>query len=62
VGGTGGYVWTATGLPSGLSISSDGTLSGTPDVGSAGSYNPQFTVTDSSQNTTSVTLSLNIDP
>jgi hypothetical protein len=55
-GGAGGYTWTASGLPNGLSISSDGQLSGTPTQ--AASYNPQFTVTDSNTNTASVSLPL----
>lgn len=59
-GGTGGYRWSASGLPSGLTISVEGVLAGTPAAGSQGSYNPQFTVRDSSNNTTSVTRSLTI--
>ena len=49
------YTWSATGLPPGLSLSSDGTLSGTPTA--AGSYTPQILVHDSS--TPPVTLGLN---
>jgi len=61
-GGTGGYNWSATGLPNGLSISTGGVLSGTAAAGSSGSYTPQFTVRDSSNNNTSVTLLLPISP
>jgi hypothetical protein len=57
-GGAGGYSWSATGLPSGLSLSVGGVLSGTPAAGSQGSYSPQFTLIDSTQNTLSVTLPL----
>ncbi|WP_117213580.1 trypsin-like serine protease [Allorhizocola rhizosphaerae] len=45
-GGTAPYTFTATGLPPGLSISSSGTVSGTPTT--AGSYNVTVTATDSS--------------
>jgi len=60
--GTGaGYVWSASGLPAGMSINaSTGALGGTPSV--AGAFNPQFTVKDSSNATTSTSLSLTINP
>jgi type II secretory pathway pseudopilin PulG len=46
-GGTGsGYVWGASGLPSGLTISAAGTISGKPTV--VGNYTVTATVTDSS--------------
>ena len=45
-GGTGPYNWKATGLPAGLSLSSGGTLSGTPSV-SGTTSNISITVTDS---------------
>jgi len=45
-GGTGPCTWTAAGLPSGLYINSNGVISGTPSQGSAGTYNVQVTVTD----------------
>ena len=59
-GGTGGYVWSATGLPNGLQLSTSGVLSGTPASGSQGTYSPQFTVKDSSQSTTAVTMTLTV--
>jgi uncharacterized protein (TIGR03437 family) len=61
-GGTGGYTWSATGLPNGLSFSAGGVLSGTPAAGSQGSYNPQFTVKDSSNTSANKTLPLTINP
>jgi len=57
-GGTGGYSWSATGLPSGLGFSTAGVLSGTPTA--AGAYSPTFTVRDSSGTTKSATLGLTI--
>jgi len=57
VGGTGGYTWSAV-LPSGLSFSAGGVLSGTPAPGSQGSYNPAFSVKDSQGNGAVVTLPL----
>jgi len=59
-GGSGGYTWTASGLPNGLSISSAGILSGTPASGSHGSYTIQVTVKDSANNTASVSLWLSV--
>jgi Zn-dependent metalloprotease len=44
-GGTAPYTWTATGLPTGLSISSAGLISGTPSA--AGTFNVNATATDS---------------
>jgi streptogramin lyase len=49
------YTWSATGMPPGLSLSSDGTLTGTPTA--AGSYTPQMLVQDSS--TPPVTVGVN---
>ena len=45
-GGLAPYVWSATNLPAGLSISSGGLISGTPT--GAGSGNVTLTVTDAS--------------
>jgi uncharacterized repeat protein (TIGR03803 family) len=68
-GGTGVYIWSVTGLPNGLSLSTSsppsgfgqtGSLSGTPNKGSQGSYTPVFTVTDSSSATASIPLGLTI--
>ena len=50
-GGSGGYSWAATGLPSGFSLSSGGVLTGTPTT--AGPITFTGTVTDSSNNTAS---------
>ncbi|NPV89256.1 MAG: hypothetical protein HPY50_00590 [Firmicutes bacterium] len=44
-GGAGGYTWSATGLPPGLSISGSGQITGTPTEG--GSFTVEITVTDS---------------
>ncbi len=60
-GGTGGYTWSATGLPPGLSINpSTGVLGGTPTA--IGTFNPQFIATDTANATFSVNLSLTINP
>jgi hypothetical protein len=61
-GGTGGYSWSATGLPNGLTVNASGVLSGTPAAGSQANYNPQFTVTDSNNDTASVSLPLLVNP
>ena len=45
-GGSGTYTWTASGLPPGLSLSNNGVISGTPQIGSAGSYAVTVTVND----------------
>jgi subtilisin family serine protease len=60
VGGSAPYTWSATGLPAGLSLSNDGTLSGTPE--SAGSSTATFTVTGADALASSRTLSITIDP
>jgi uncharacterized protein (TIGR03437 family) len=55
-GGSGVYTWSATGLPSGLAISSSsGAISGTPAANTAGTDTVVVTVTDS--NSTQVTKS-----
>ncbi len=48
-GGSGNFSWTATNLPPGLSISSNGMISGTPAI--AGSYSSTVTMTDLTNNT-----------
>jgi hypothetical protein len=57
-GGTAPYTWTATGLPSGLSISSGGLISGTPTT--AGTYSVTATAKDSLNATGSTTFSWTI--
>ena len=57
-GGTGGYSWSATGLPSWLSISSSGVLSGTPPTATSVSFS--VSVTDSSSGTATKMLSLTV--
>ncbi len=61
-GGYPAYTWSAAGLPAGLSLSSDGTLSGTPTA--AGSASTTVTLTDSRGNvtTTSYTYTINAVP
>jgi hypothetical protein len=53
-GGTAPYTWTATGLPTGLSISSGGLISGTPSA--AGTFTVTATVHDSTGATSPVTF------
>src|SRR5579862_62535 len=57
-GGVSPYTWSASGLPGGLSISSSGTISGTPTT--AGTQMASLTVKDSSGTTTSSSLSLTV--
>src|SRR5579883_2130998 len=60
-GGTGsGYTFAATGLPAGLTISSTGTISGTPTV--SGTFNYTVTVTDSAGHTGSFNCSVTVAP
>ena len=60
-GGSGGpYTFTATGLPAGLSISTSGTISGTPTV--SGTFSYTVTVTDSAGNTGTVNCSVTVAP
>ena len=60
-GGTGPYTWTATGLPTALTCTTAGVVSGTPDT--AGTYpSVVLTVTDSATQTASKTCSLTIAP
>ena len=63
-GGTSPYTWTASGLPTGLSInSSTGLISGTPPSGTAGAYSLVVTVKDSGtpQQSASAPFALTID-
>ncbi|GAA5189656.1 ExeM/NucH family extracellular endonuclease [Rugosimonospora acidiphila] len=57
-GGTAPYTWTATGLPAGLTISSTGTVSGTPTA--AGSSSVTVTATDSTGASGSATFSFQV--
>ena len=57
-GGTAPYTWTATGLPTGLSISSAGLISGTPSA--AGSYSVTATAKDATNATGSASFSWTI--
>jgi hypothetical protein len=57
-GGVSPYTWSASGLPGGLSISSTGTISGTPTT--AGAQMASLTAKDSSGATASSSLSLTI--
>jgi choice-of-anchor A domain-containing protein len=60
-GGSGtGYSFTATGLPAGLSISSTGTISGTPTV--SGTFNYTVTITDSKGNKGTLSCSITVAP
>ncbi len=53
------YIWSATGLPSGLSLSSTGVLSGTPTQ--SGTFNPQITVADAAGNVPSLALTFTLN-
>lgn len=55
-GGTAPYTWTATGLPEGITLASDGTLSGT--TAALGSHHVNITATDLKSRTASKTLIL----
>ncbi|MGD0313902.1 MAG: putative Ig domain-containing protein, partial [Acidimicrobiales bacterium] len=49
-------------LPSGVTLASDGTLSGTPALGTAGSYPITITATDTNSNTTTQSFTLTVEP
>jgi hypothetical protein len=60
-GGTGpGYTFSATGLPAGLSMAADGTISGTATA--SGTFNYTVTVTDSAGNKATTTCSVTVNP
>ena len=68
VGGTGPgtYTWTLAGdsvdtLPTALTLAADGTLSGTPDPGTARTYSLKFTVTDTTPQSVSDIFTLIIN-
>jgi hypothetical protein len=57
-GGTAPYTWVASGLPTGLSLSADGVLSGTPET--AGTSTVTVTATDSTGASGSASFSLQV--
>lgn len=59
-GGTSPYTWVATGLPSGMTVSAAGVITGAS--ASAGSFTVNATVTDSNGVTASKALSLTVAP
>ena len=60
-GGTSPYVYSASGLPGGLSVnSSTGLVSGFLAAGASGAYPVQLSVQDSGHRTASLTLTLNV--
>ncbi len=61
-GGTPPYTWSVAPVPTGIAIDNTGLLTGTPVVGSQGSYPAVIKVTDSLNATASVPRTLNINP
>jgi len=57
-GGQGPYTWSASGLPAGLSVTSAGSIAGTPK--SAGSYPSQLTLTDANGNTKTLNVTFRV--
>ena len=57
-GGTAPYTWTGTGLPPGVSVSSSGTVSGTPTT--AGTYNATVTATAAAGGSGSATFTFTV--
>ena len=57
-GGTAPYTWTGTGLPPGVTVSSSGTVSGTPTT--AGTYNATVTATASAGGSGSATFTFTV--
>lgn len=60
-GGVAPYAWSVDALPAGLQLSPDGVLSGVPERGTAGNYQPTFIVTDSLGNTAQLSVGLILD-
>lgn len=58
--GTSPYTWTATGLPTGLSISTAGVISGTPSA--AGTFTVNATVKDGTNATASTSFGWTVNP
>lgn len=54
------YTFTAVGLPTGLTISSSGTISGTPTV--SGNFSYTVTIKDSAGNTGTINCSITVNP
>jgi uncharacterized protein (TIGR03437 family) len=61
-GGIPPYSWSAAGLPSWLTLSAAGQLSGTPPVGSAGPYTFTISAQDSASRFTGVSFTLQVNP
>jgi hypothetical protein len=59
-GGTPPYLWSSSGLPNGLTLDTDGTLSGAPAVGTAGQRVVSISVTEDTGRTQTVELALSI--
>ena len=62
-GGSGtGYIFSATGLPAGLSISSSGLITGTPTTANPSPVTVEVTVTDSIGTTTTDPVTIIVNP
>ncbi|HUB82157.1 MAG TPA: putative Ig domain-containing protein, partial [Bryobacteraceae bacterium] len=62
-GGTPAYTWSATGLPTGLSIgATTGTISGTPTGGGASTANITVTVSDTTGATATMSYTMTVNP
>jgi hypothetical protein len=59
-GGAGTFTWTAEGLPAGVTLAADGTVSGTPAV--PGRFPFSVTVTDQEQRSTKMNVTLVVAP
>lgn len=59
-GGVPPYTWTSTGLPTGLNLSADGIITGTPTA-PKGSYKVVVTVTDSADKTLTKNLTIKVE-